>query len=115
MDDIRYPKLCYMALKDEINSSSIHCKKYNWYVQLRTHLEKIGSADILLNNDVGTVYGKISDSLCKLIDSQRQQDINSVTASQNYAYYSLLIPETPRPAKYLHFNFQWKKLSILSQ
>lgn len=113
MDNERYAKKCFLALKDEANNGAK--PKFNWVAQLQSFYDKHGHS--FLNQDVDPEnFISAAESLLRTyIDVCRQTDISRINASKRYCYYAPLVNDTPLAVKYLSYNVPFKMLSIASQ
>ena len=107
----RYTRACFDAL--------VHPQyqdiKFNWALQLRNTLNKLGYGFLFETEDTDQIKNCLYEILIRHIDIQRQDDISSVNNSKVFNYYKHLIREDIGPSNYLFMNLPFSKLTLLAQ
>ncbi|CAL8135746.1 unnamed protein product [Orchesella dallaii] len=113
MEQSRYPRICFEALKAE-NISNPNLT-YSWTDQMRNIFDEFGLSFLSLETDISSFLSNCPSLLTKMFDGLRQTDIASVNKSTKYGYYNFLTPELPISAHYLSLKIPHRKAVIIAQ
>lgn len=111
MDDTRYAKKCFTALRNLPLSGN---SKFNWALQMKSIFEQYGFS-FLFEADYDVFSNYASPFLLSVLKNERQNDITKAFESEKYKYYTSLVNEVPLSAKYFYLRLPFQTLTILAQ
>lgn len=114
MDNIRYPKLCYLNLLNLHNNKQSN-KKFNWVSQVQDLLENYSTFDPLIFSDPIKIKMDISQITNTVIDKIKLRDRQLLSKCNYSPIYSKLEPLKDEANYYLHYNAPFPFIKTASQ
>lgn len=114
MEPSRYVQKCFLALKSDWLSGNSNIT-YNWVKQFNNALTDLGGERFCIEEDLRAAHIMAGNILANCIELGRKSDIENLCLSKRFSCNKDIWNSTLEYAKYLSFDFPYKKISLLAQ